>query len=61
MTDHQQWQLDREEERLQRRADFHKHHPEYAALRPCICNAGDRHYCNCPLATPQNRIVGPGE
>jgi hypothetical protein len=27
----------------------------------CICNAGDRHYGNCPLATPENRITGPGE
>lgn len=32
MTDYQQWQLDREEERLQRGADFHKHHPEFRLL-----------------------------
>lgn len=61
MTDHQQWQADREQERRVRDAAFHAAHPEYATLRKCICNAGERHYCNCPLATPQNRIVGPGE
>lgn len=29
MTDHQQWQADREQERRVRDAEFHKHHPEF--------------------------------
>lgn len=32
MTDHQQWQADREQERRVKAAEFHAAHPEFALL-----------------------------
>lgn len=51
MTDEQQRQLDREQERRDESAEFHRHHPEFALL-------GDLHpvlrQAFVPLVVPQS-------